>query len=1256
LTTELPPSVYLSSCPNCGGEISSFRLAKGSVCSNCLKSEREFTSVFDLVSALKANGNLNRLKTFDEIGRRFQRVAEFFRNSLGFPPLGPQRSWVLRVLKGESFAIVAPPGLGKTTFGLIMAAYFASEEGVKSVIVFPTKTIVQQGVERLQLIAERTKASFNLVHYHAGLSESQKEEALNALKSGSFDVFLTTTRFMTTNVELLRKVGYHFLFVDDVDAALKASKSARAILEIAGFTEDDIKDVKELLKQARTDETVYDKIAELRKKRLSGKIVVFSSATITRGSPTVSSLMGFKPGGAVVYLRNVIDAYLRMPGSEEEADELLLKLAKRLGDGILVFVPVDKGQKKGKQLAELLQDNGIPSEFIASESTRKIGAFTTGELKALVGSAFHYGLLVRGLDIPWRVKYAIFYGIPKFKFRIGETPPPFLVSRILSVLATVKQDKELARLAGRIRKRLMAMSPSGVAMLYNEIKEGKLEDETFKRAYEVVGETLKDEATLKVVAEKGNIIIEGDSILAPDFLTYIQASGRTSRIYAGSLTTGLSILMVDHDALFQSLTWRLGLVLEQVDWKPFDLDSWTIGGSSADEIIGKIERERNEIIKARKESTEPQLEKIKTITFIVESPTKAKTISGFFSKPSVRDLGGLRVYETVIENGVLNVVASQGHVYDLTTEERGFHGVEIERNGGVKYVPYYATIKRCANGHQLTQTVEGKCPICGSPIVRDKTRTVEALRDLVVESDLVLIGTDPDTEGEKIAWDLYLALRPFNPNLRRAEFHEVTRKAIINAINNPRDFNLNLIEAQIVRRIEDRWIGFILSRKLQTEFWRDYCRKKRLDEKGYSCDENRNLSAGRVQTPVLGWVVRRYEDINRTKRRVYTAEIRGLEGFYVLIPRDKDRGINKRSSLVIKFLRLDTKTEVQNPLPPYTTDALLADAAQLYKLTASETMRIAQDLFESGLITYHRTDSTRISSAGIGVAESYLKDALGEDYKKLFVPRTWGEGGAHEAIRPTKPLDVDKLRLAIEEAEINPPVQFRREHFLVYDLIFRRFITSQLAPMELTFEVLEYKVYDEEGNEVKLDCDSDNKADCNRTERVVDFSFKGFGKLSQDLQDLMVYTPFRLQRPVIPQLKELCGSDECSFELQIVKSFQKSDFRLYSEGELVSEMRRKEIGRPSTYATIISTLKKRGYVIESKSKKWLIPTPLGTAVYEFLSPKDDSGLSEVRKKIKELVSEARTVSLLKKMDEIEQGARYYVDVLNEVYEEISKVI
>jgi len=232
LTTELPPSVYLSSCPNCGGEISSFRLAKGSVCSNCLKSEREFTSVFDLVSALKANGNLNRLKTFDEIGRRFQRVAEFFRNSLGFPPLGPQRSWVLRVLKGESFAIVAPPGLGKTTFGLIMAAYFASEEGVKSVIVFPTKTIVQQGVERLQLIAERTKASFNLVHYHAGLSESQKEEALDALKSGSFDIFLTTTRFMTTNVELLRKVRYRFLFVDDVDAALKASKSARAILEM----------------------------------------------------------------------------------------------------------------------------------------------------------------------------------------------------------------------------------------------------------------------------------------------------------------------------------------------------------------------------------------------------------------------------------------------------------------------------------------------------------------------------------------------------------------------------------------------------------------------------------------------------------------------------------------------------------------------------------------------------------------------------------------------------------------------------------------------------------------------------------------------------------------------------------------------------------------------------------------------------------------------------------------------------------------
>jgi reverse gyrase len=1245
----------MSSCPNCGGDVTAERLHKGSACSKCIRSEREFSSVFELAEALKEEGTLKGLAQTLELGRRFNAVVEFFKKALGYPPLGPQRAWVLRALRGENFAIIAPPGLGKTTFGLIMSAYFAAERK-KSVAIFPTKTIVQQSVERLSRISQAVESELKVLYYHAGLTETQKQETLEALKKDDFDVFLTTSRFLTTNLDLMKSLSYDFLFVDDVDTALKASKSAQAILQMVGFSQEDIANTRELLRQARTDERAFEKIAEIRREKLKGKTVVFSSATITRGNPVLSSLMGFRPGSAVIYLRNVIDAYLKMPQSEEEADEKFVELVKKLGDGVLVFVPVDKGQEKGKALANLLNENGIRAEFVTSESTRKLEEFINGEINVLLGSAVHYGLLVRGIDVPWRVKYAVFYGIPKFKFRIGDVPPPLLVSRVLTILANIREDRETARLAGRVRRKLSRMSPAALAMLSKEIREGKLEDETLKKAYEVVQQVFKDEETLKLVASRGDLIIKGNDLLSPDFLTYVQASGRTSRIYAGSLTTGLSILMVDDDDLFRVLTKRLNIVLEQVNWLPFDLDSWRIGDTPAQEIVSKIEGEREAIIKAKKEAVEPQLGKVKTITFIVESPTKAKTISNFFAKPSVRDMDGLRVYETVIEEGVLNVVASQGHVYDLTTEEKGFYGVEIKKTkGGVEYVPIYNTIKRCANGHQVTYTVDGKCPTCGAPIVMDKSRTIDALRRLVMESDLVLIGTDPDTEGEKIAWDLYLALRPFNPNIKRAEFHEVTRRAITNAIRNPREFNVNLVEAQIVRRIEDRWIGFVLSRKLQTEFWRGYCKKAHLDEKGYSCDENRNLSAGRVQTPVLGWVVKRYEDFNRTKRRVYRATITGFEDFSVLVVRDKERGITKSSQLTIKFEEMSTTKRVQNPLPPYTTDALLADAAQLYRITASETMRIAQDLFESGLITYHRTDSTRISAVGISVAESYLKDSLGEDYKKVFQPRSWGEGGAHEAIRPTRPLDVEKLRMAIEEAEITPAKELTREHFLIYDLIFRRFITSQLAPMELTVETLSYKVYDEEGNEVKLDCDSQDKSECYKTERVVDYSFQGFGKLPETLEKVMVFTPFRLSKPLIPRLKELCGEEECSFGLQITASFLKSDFRLFTEGELVSEMRRKEIGRPSTYATIISTLKRRGYVIASKARKQLVPTPLGKAVYEFLSPSEEAGLGEERKKIRELVSESRTVALLKKMDEIEQGTRYYVDVLNEVYSEISKI-
>ena len=1232
---EVPPAVFINSCPNCGLDVSSERLAKGGVCERCLDEELEFNSVYDLAKKLHEKGALKNLRDVLELHREFSKVERLFKEALGYPPLGPQRSWVLRVLRGESFAIIAPPGLGKTTFGLLMSLYFSSKKK-RTIGIFPTRTIVAQSVSRLQDLSTKLELTPRIIYYHAGLTQGEKKEVLSSLESNDFDIFLTTSRFVIDNLDTLKRVDYNFLFVDDVDTALKSSKSAKSILQLSGFSEDDIEKARELLRQARKDESAFRKIAELRQGKLEGKVVVFSSATITKGNPVMSALMGFRPGSAVIYLRNVVDTYLKMPESEDEAKSLFVKIVKKLGDGVLVFVPVDKGQEKGKELVDLLNEEGISAEFISSESVTKLEGFTRGEINVLVGSAIHYGLLVRGIDIPWRVKYAVFYGIPKFKFRIGDVVPLLLMSRILTIVANLTKDNELVRLAGRVRAKVRNLSPAAVAMISQQVREGKLEDEVLLKGYEVVNKALSDEQTLKKVAELGDLVIKDRSLLAPDYLTYIQASGRTSRIYAGSLTTGLSVLMVDDDDLFRLLNKKLNLVLEEVNWYPFDIESFRIGDKDARETIKKIEEERREIAENRKSGTEPQLNKIKTVTFIVESPTKAKMISSFFARPSVRDMDGLRIYETVIEGGVLNVVATQGHVYDLTTKDISYYGVEVKKTDGkTLYIPYYNTIKRCANGHQVTETDEkGNCPKCGAPIVLDKAKTVEALRKLVMESDLVLIGTDPDTEGEKIAWDLYMVLRPFNPNIKRAEFHEVTRKAIMNALNNPRDFNVNLVKAQIVRRIEDRWIGFSLSKKLQTDFWRDYCSKAKLDQKGYSCSENKNLSAGRVQTPVLGWVIGRYEDYNKSKRRVYLATVPNIEGFSVQVVRDKDKGITKSSQLTIVFLEYTEGEKEQNPLPPYTTDTLLSDATQMFKMTASEVMKIAQDLFESGLITYHRTDSTRISATGIGVAESYLKNSLGDSYKEVFRPRTWGEGGAHEAIRPTRPLDVEGLRLAIEEAEIEPPKELTRGHFAVYDLIFRRFITSQLVPLKLKIEKIKFKVLDEDGNEVKVESDEE--------ERVVGFELNG---IPQEKAWSMVYTPFRLQKPVVPILKDVCaGSKECDFPLKIERSFIKSDVRLYTEGELVAEMKKREIGRPSTYATIISTLRKRAYIIETKTMKMLVPTQLGSEVYKYLSANFST-----------LISEDRTRKLLKEMDEVENGTREYTEVLNEIYNETKNV-
>ncbi|MEM3350104.1 MAG: reverse gyrase [Saccharolobus sp.] len=1267
MVTEVPYSIYTNSCPNCGGNISAERLIKGSVCETCLKEDLEFNNITDLIYTLIKRNKLviaNSESNFSQLGRvynileKYRYIENIFERVLNSKPIGPQRSWLLRFLNGESFAIIAPPGLGKTTFGLIMSLY-NSQENKKSLVVFPTRTLVSQAVDKLSNFSNVISRPLRILYTKP--RESQGENILEQLKNYEFDIFITTSRYVVKNVDALSEIKFDFIFVDDVDSALKSSKSANSILQLAGFTLEDIKYVRDTLRQSGDEENKFKNIQKIREKRLKDKVVVFSSATLTRGNPILSSLMGFRPGGSVIYLRKVKDSYIDLSSICSNNDEeciisILVPLLKRFGDGGLIYVPVEKGSSYAESLAKILNEGyDIKAVSISTSSVTKLSEFERGEISVLIGVATHYGVLVRGIDIPWRIKYAVFTGIPKFKFKIGENMHPLVMSRLLTLIYLATNDETVRKTLAYVRSRLRNLSPAALTMLAKQIKDNEISDQMLKQAYDLVYKYLEDKAILDKIAESGDVVIQGDNILIPDYLTYIQASGRTSRLYGSTLTTGLSVLFVDNLKLFEILKKKLNLVLDDVEFVPLDLNGDVIGNLSLDDILTQINSERENITKLKKEGIiEPAKLNVRTTLLIVESPNKARTIANFFSKPSSRSYGSIKVYETVLGDRILMVVASGGHIYDLVRdgtfyENSNIYGVRVIDKE--KFIPYYSTIKKCSKGHQVAQDTPNKvCPVvgCNAEIVIDKTEIVNVLRKLALESDEVLIGTDPDTEGEKIAWDIYLAIRPYNSNIKRAEFHEVTRRAILNAINNSREFDVKLVKAQIVRRIEDRWLGFRLSWKVQTEFWKQYCdslkeglknlnekvrqkRAKRIEE--MECDKpNPYLSAGRVQTPVLGWISKRYEDYLNNKKKYFLVEFSIMpkndnieRKFQLLIP--KQGNLSKNCKIKIQIEKIDENISEFGPLPPYTTDSLLFDATNLLRISASETMKIAQDLFELGLITYHRTDSTRISNLGISVAENYLKTKQVE-IEKVFKPRSWGEGGAHEAIRPTKPLDENMLKAAIEEGDLELPKRLHVNHFRVYDLIFRRFISSQLPTLLLTKQILKIKAYSNGGEELNLEKDS--------IEIVTGYMFKEGDEFRSKLENI-IYFPYKVSSPVDVVAKQEINAN-------IVKSFSVSNVQLYTQGELVRDMKNKQIGRPSTYAVIISTLIKRRYVIESHKTKKLIPTDIGSAVFKYLD-----------EKYKDIVSESRTSELLKKMNEIENGKIDYIEVLKELYNDIQKI-
>ncbi|NPA47105.1 MAG: reverse gyrase [Thermococci archaeon] len=1206
---------YVGMCPNCEDRIRDSRLRIRNPCRVCLDRPIIMDSYLKLVEsvrdALKDSGRLKGWEDIYQLESKVHEVEEFFKRASGFSFWSAQRTWVKRLLKGRSFSIIAPTGMGKSTFGAFVSIWNFTK-GKKSYVIVPTTPLVIQTVRKIGELAERAGVSPRVVYYHGNMRKKEKEEMLKSIEEGSYDVLVTSAQWLSRNFDKLEGRRFDFIFVDDVDAFLKTSKNIDRSLMLLGFTSEIIerawdairlrkqmakylngrsKDREEKLKELNEAvEKVQRDIENFKASHPVGTLIIASATGSARGDriKLYRELLGFEVGSGRSALRNVVDSYV---DDFDDVMETVADLLGRLGKGGLVFVPTDQGLDFAEKLVGYLNERGFRAELASSRNRKGIERFENGEADYLVGSATYYGTLVRGLDLPHLIRYAVFTGVPKFRFSIDlENPTIFRVLGLLSEVMPFLDDedrREAERKHAHLRRLIRNIPQFELLKIEEAMSEGRTLEgfhnhvlNVFSDVVQFLRNVLRKEDVLRRLAEDQFVSLrkEGERwvIELPDVRTYIQATGRTSRLFAGGITQGLSVLLVDNRKVFNGL-------VRQMRWRFMEFQMVPLREVNLDEILKRIDEDREKVRLVMEGKISAKVKDlVRSALMIVESPNKAKTIAGFFGHPSKRRIGDLVAYEISAGDVMLTILASGGHIFDLVSDE-GYYGVLVEDG---HFVPVYGTIKRCRDcGYQFVDPEAKACPICGSSNLHDALNNVLAMRDIAQEVDEILIATDPDTEGEKIAWDIRNVLAPYAPVIKRVEFHEVTRPAITRAIREARDINENRVNAQLVRRIEDRWIGFELSQELQRVF------------------ENRNLSAGRVQTPVLGWIIERYKEFTESETRFVGLKLKnGLQVTVDAGPVDK-KSIPEIKEVRVKKVRIETK-ELQ-PAPPYTTDSMLKDASTFLRLSAPQAMRLAQDLFELGLITYMRTDSTHVSNTGIEVAKEYIVQEIGEEF---FRPRHWGEEGAHEAIRPTRPIDTGRLIQLVRDGVIILARNLTRDHYRLYDMIFRRFMTSQMPPAEIRYEEV---VIDTGIGEVTID---------------------GYVEILKDGWTKLRSPPLRK----IPPMEE--GQ---VIEVEEMKTWKAPKVSLYTQGDVISMMKQRGIGRPSTYAKIVSTLMRRGYVFETRGKKKLVPTEKGMKVYHYLM-----------QKYKPLVNEDRTRELERKMDLIEEGKVDYIRVLQELYNEI----
>ncbi len=557
---------------------------------------------------------------------------------------------------------------------------------------------------------------------------------------------------------------------------------------------------------------------------------------------------------------------------------------------------------------------------------------------------------------------------------------------------------------------------------------------------------------------------------------------------------------------------------------------------------------------------------------IVESPAKARTISKFLGKG-------------------YKVEASQGHVCDLPKSQIG---VDVDNDFALKYI-----------------TIRGRGEILNK--IRKEARNASE----------IYLATDPDREGEAISWHLSHVLNMDETKPCRIEFHEVTKKAIQNALKSARQIDMGRVNAQQARRVLDRLVGYKISPLLWAKI-------------------KKGLSAGRVQSVATRMVVRREEEIEafipeeywdisakfntfqaHGRKLQFNTRLYSLDGQKVAIANadDAEKAAERirQAHFAVNSIKKGEKRKM--PAAPFTTSSLQQEASRKLGFTTAKTMQVVQQLYEGidldgegaqGIVTYIRTDSVRVSDEALAALRAYIPERFGAEYlpeKAIEYKGRKNAQDAHEAIRPT---DIQRTPDSIKAS-------LSKEQYNLYRLIYNRFLASQMMPA--LYETMTMEIA---GSGVVMRFYGEHK------------SFAGFTSVYEESMDDAVVSA----ETILPQLAE--GDAVTLADVSSEQHFTQPPSR-YTEASLVRMMEEKGIGRPSTYAPTITTIIARGYV--SREKKRLYPTELGRMV-----------TSMMETYFKDIVDMEFTAELEDKLDKVEEGETDWKQILREFYPPFEKTL